>query len=459
MKYFLAIDIGASSGRHILGWIENNVIKLEEIHRFKNQIEKINNHLCWNIDYLYEEIIKGLKKCKEINKIPQSIAIDTWAVDYALLDENKNRIGEVVAYRDSRTENTTINISYEELYKRTGIQKQKFNTIYQLKATAKKDIEKASYLLMVPDYLNYLLTGEIANEYTNATTTNLVSPITKDWDYDLIEEVRLPKKLFKSLKKPGTYLGNFKREIVEEVGFNCKVIMAASHDTASAVMAVPSLTDQPLYISSGTWSLIGTELEEADCSINSYKANITNEGGYNYRFRYLKNIMGLWMVQEAVREYEYKYDFATFCNMASNADINSYVDVFDDCFLAPESMINEVKNYCHKTKQQVPETPSEVALVIYQSLAKGYDKAIKELELLTNHNYDVLHIVGGGSKAEYLNVLTAKHTGKTILAGPDEATALGNLLCQMISEGIISDLKEARKMIIESFNIRKYEEK
>ena len=467
-KYYLAVDIGASSGRHILGHLEKGKMVLEEIHRFPNgNIEK-DGELIWDIDALFQEIIKGMKKCKEAGKIPVSVGIDTWAVDIVLLDENDKRIGNAVGYRDSGTKGMDKkvyeSISEDDLYARTGIQKQIFNTIYQLMAWKESKpalFEKARTMLMVPDYLHFLLSGEKATEYTNVTTTQLVSPITKDWDFDLIDTLKFTPSLFQKIVLPGTCLGNLTEEIQREVGFNCKVVVPATHDTGSAVMAVPvekgEEDENILYISSGTWSLMGTELLEANCSPESKEYNLTNEGGYDYRFRYLKNIMGLWMIQSVKKEIGKDYSFGEICEMASKADIASIVDANDDRFLAPKNMTEEVKRACEESGQQVPEDLAEVAAVIYNSLAKCYGKTIEEIEVLTGKTFDGIHIVGGGSNAEYLNQLTAKATNRTVYAGPTEATAIGNVSAQMIADGTLEDLSDARNCIYESFDIKMYQ--
>ena len=463
--YYLAIDIGASSGRHILGHLDNGKMILEEIHRFPNGNVEKDGELIWDIDGLFQEILIGMKKCKEAGKIPVSVGIDTWAVDIVLLDENDKRIGNAVAYRDKGTqgmdEKVYAYIPEDELYGRTGIQKQIFNTIYQLMAwkTNKPELyAKAKTMLMVPDYLHFLLCGVKATEYTNATTTQLVSPVTKEWDYELINSIGYSKTLFSEIVLPGTSLGNLTEEVQREVGFCCKVVVPATHDTASAVMAVPVKEEKAmLYISSGTWSLMGTELLEANCSPASKAANLTNEGGYGYRFRYLKNIMGLWMIQSVKKEIGGDYSFGEICEMASKTTISSIVDTNDDRFLAPKSMTKEVKNACEETAQPIPENLAEVAAVIYNSLARCYGETIKEIETITGKIFDSIHIVGGGSNAEYLNLLTAKATGKTVYAGPAEATAIGNLSAQMIAEGDLQDLHDARNCIYESFDIKIYE--
>ena len=466
-KYYLAVDIGASSGRHILGHLENGQMVLEEIYRFPNGNVKKDGELTWDIDGLFREILTGMKKCKEAGKIPVSIGIDTWAVDIVLLDEEDKRIGNVVGYRDSGTRYMDLKvyeqIPEEELYARTGIQKQIFNTIYQLMAWKERKPKlyaNAKTMLMVPDYLHFLLSGVKATEYTNATTTQLVSPITKDWDFELIETLNYSPTLFQKIVLPGTCLGGLTEDVQREVGFDCKVVVPATHDTGSAVMAVPVAPEEReediLYISSGTWSLMGTELTEANCSPESKACNLTNEGGYDYRFRYLKNIMGLWMIQSVKKEIGEGYSFGEICEMASKTVIPSIVDANDDRFLAPKNMTEEVKLACEESGQPVPETLAEVAAVIYNSLAKCYGQTIAELEKLTGKHFAGIHIVGGGSNAEYLNQLTALATGKTVYAGPTEATAIGNLSVQMIAAGELSNLLDARNRIYESFSIKIY---
>ena len=376
-RYFLAIDIGASSGRHILGSVENGKIVLEEVYRFWNGMDHVDGTLCWDVDRLFNEIIAGMKKCKEIGKIPVSVGIDTWGVDFVLLDKEDNIVGQTVGYRDHRTEGMDEEvykiISEDDLYARTGIQKAIYNTVYQLMAVKKKHpeyLEQAETLLHVPDYFHFLLTGEKTCEYTEATTGQLVCPTTKDWDYELIEMLGYPKQIFQKIKKPGTVLGNLTKEIQKEVGFDCEVVLPATHDTGSAVMAVPTNEDNIIYISSGTWSLMGTELKQADCSPESRLHNFTNEGGYAYRFRYLKNIMGLWMIQSARKELEPKQGFGEICEAAARADIASLVDCNDDRFLAPQSMTEEVQKACAETGQRIPEGIAETACVIYNSLAQ-----------------------------------------------------------------------------------------
>lgn len=462
-RYYLAVDIGASSGRHMLASMKDGKMHLEEVYRFPNGMDDKNGTLCWDVDRLFTEIKNGLKKCKEIGKIPVSMAIDTWGVDYVLLDKDDRILGDTVGYRDSRTEGMDEKvyevIPQDELYARTGIQKQIFNTVYQLMAVKESHpeyLEQAESILMIPDYFHFLLTGVKKNEYTNATTGQLVSPKTNDWDYELIEMLGYNPKMFRPVSMPGTVVGDFTEEVQKEVGFNCTVVLPATHDTGSAVLAVPTNDDDAVYISSGTWSLMGIERKEADCSMESMKANFTNEGGYDHRFRYLKNIMGLWMIQSVKKEFTEDLSFAQICEMASKETIPSIVDCNDDCFLAPKSMIKAVQDFCSRTGQQVPETVGEISSVIYNSLAKCYGDTVQEIEEITEKKYSTIYVVGGGSNAGYLNELTAKYTGKKVSAGPSEATAIGNVIVQMLHDGIFKDLPEARTCVRESFDIVMY---
>lgn len=462
-RYYLAVDIGASSGRHMLSHMENGKMVLEEIYRFPNGMTKKAGHKVWDVDRLFNEILTGMKKCLELGKVPYSMGIDTWAVDFVLLDGNDKMLGNAVAYRDDRTKDIDKTVyqfvSETELYTRTGIQKQSFNTIYQLMAVKKQNpqlFSKAKTMLMIPDYFHFLLTGKKVQEYTNATTTQLVNASTKDWDYKIIEKLEYPQELFLAIKNPGYELGNLTDSIQKKVGFNCKVILPPTHDTASAVMAIPTLEDEALYISSGTWSLMGTELKAADCTVDSMKCNLTNEGGYDHRFRYLKNIMGLWMIQSVKKEIASDMSFAEICEMAAKNDILSVVDANDDRFLAPENMTAEVRKACCESGQQIPQSVAEVAAVIYNSLARCYARTACEIEKLTGKKYSHIHVVGGGSNAAYLNELTANETRMTVYAGPAEATAIGNIASQMIASAELHDLKAARQCIFNSFEIKEY---
>ncbi len=452
MKYYLGIDIGASSGRHILGYIENGKLKLREIHRFENYITNQNGTLVWDIKHLVSEVKKGIAKCKEIDKIPSTVAIDTWGVDYILLDENEQEIMPAVSYRDSRT-NAIISkvediISAEELYLKTGIQKQNFNTIYQLytdKLSGKLD--NAKHFLMIPAYLSYKLTGVIKNEYTNATTTGMVNAESKLWDNDIIEKLGLPKHLFTELDTPCSVIGNFTKEMQEYAGFDSTVIFAPSHDTASAVAACP-IDDNSVYISSGTWSLIGVETLNPIVNIDAQKANFANEGGIDYRFRFLKNYMGMWLFQNVKKNLNNEFSYDDMMHLAMQSEQFEMLDTNAPCFLAPENMINTIRSYLKDSS-----LPIDVVInSIYHSLAKSYKDAVCEIEKLAGKKIDNIFIVGGGSKDTYLNELTAQYTGKRVVTGLSEATATGNLLSQIMYDKKIS-LASAREIVKNSFNI------
>ena len=457
-KYYLSIDIGASSGRHILSHIENGKLVLEEIFRFENGMEEKDGHLTWNYKKLFENIVEGMKKCKETGKIPVSVGIDTWGVDYALIDKDDNVIGDVYAYRDSRTEEPIKKVHsivpFEKLYERTGSQFQIYNTVYQLyadKLTGKLD--KAEMFLMMPDFFNFLLTGVKKNEFTNASTTGIMSAKTRDLDFETVKDLALPLKLFKPLSDPATLVGPVKPEIEKQIGYKVNVVLPATHDTASAVMAVPE-NGTPLYISSGTWSLLGIESPVAISDKKALEANFTNEGGYKRSTRFLKNIMGLWMIQCVRKEHEKKYSWADYVVLSKAVkDFDSIVDVNDPSFLAPDSMIEAIKDYCRKTNQKVPETPGEIALCVYDSLAVCYAKAIKNIEEITGYKFDTINIVGGGCQNGYLNELTAKRTGRKVIAGPVEATAIGNALAQLLYDGAVKDIVEAKNLVKKSFDV------
>ena len=475
--YHLAIDIGASSGRHILGHVEGGKMILEEVYRFDNIQVSREGHDCWDIDELITHVIAGIAECKKVGKIPATMGIDTWGVDYVLLDKDGNRICDAVAYRDSRTkgmkEELEKTLPFEKLYEKTGIQYQPYNTIYQLMAHKMEHPEHfdvAERFLMIPEYLNYMLTGAMENEYTNASTTALLNAEAKTWDKEILDVIGIPHKIFGELKLPTTAIGGFSQEIQDKVGFDCQVILPATHDTGSAFMAVPAKNDTSVYISSGTWSLLGVENSMPITNKVSMDANFSNEGGFDYRFRYLKNIMGLWMIQSIrrelngqayvknksqVKESDKKYSFAELEALAREcADFASVIDVDKEAFLAPDSMIEAVKDECRASGQAVPEKVGEIMQCVYVSLAKKYAKSIKELEEITGKTYTCIHVVGGGSRDGYLSELTKKETGLPVFTGPIEGTALGNLMAQFIKTDEFSSLLEAREHIYESFDIK-----
>lgn len=451
--YHLAIDIGASSGRHILGRMENGKMVLEEIYRFPNGASRRDGKLVWDVDNLFFHIKEGLKKAGETGRIPSTVGIDTWAVDYALLDKNDDRIGDVYSYRDSRTENSVGRvhdiIPFEKLYSRTGIQFQPFNTVYQLyDDSLSGKIREAESMLMLPDYFNFLLTGVKRQEYTNATSTGLVNAVTHEWDKEIISALNLPCGLFSGLSQPGCEVGRFTKEIEEEIGYCATVVLPATHDTASAVIAAPIEAGSP-YISSGTWSLLGVEEKFAHTDAESRKINFSNEGAPGFMFRYQKNIMGLWMIQSVRHELGDKYSFAELVSLARENANDYIVDCNDGAFMSPENMTEEIERAAGKKL-----TVGELAYCIFNSLAVCYKKSVEELEKMTGKKYTSLNIIGGGSNNGLLNELTRRETGLKIVAGPSEATAIGNMLMQMIFSGEIKDVNHGREIVKKSFEIK-----
>ena len=457
--YYLAVDIGASSGRHILGWMENGKIQLEEVYRFANGMTEKNGHLCWDHKSLADSVIAGMKRCSEIGKIPSYMGIDTWGVDYVLLDKNGEVLGDAMGYRDSRNElavdDVEAIVSWDELYARTGIQKMAYNTVYQLMADKKERpelLEAADKLLMIPDYLGYVLTGVAHQEYTNATTGALVSLETGEWDMELIEKLGYPKKLFGKLSMPCDVLGNLKEDIKKEVGYDLTVIHPASHDTGSAVLAMPTNSENAIYLSSGTWSLMGIERTVPYATAESREKNFTHEGGVNKRFRYLTNIMGLWIIQSIKKELGGKYSFNDLCEMATAIGDTPYrINVNDNRFLAPKSMIGAINEACGA--QDMPL--DHLVCCVYHSLADYYAKAIADLKKLSDKPLDALHIIGGGSKDTYLSELTAQRLDIPVYSGPTEATAIGNILAQMLATEVFASVSEARQSVFDSFDIKK----
>ena len=460
---FLAIDIGASSGRHILGWLDDGILHTEEVHRFPNGMVQTGAQQCWDIDALFGEISTGLKKCKELGRIPSSVGIDTWGVDFVLLDSEEKLIGSAVAYRDSRTDGMDQEvskfISEPELYSRAGIQKMFFNTIYQLmavKVNTPQYLENTSHFLFMPDFLHYKLCGVMRNEYTIASTSALMNAQSKNWDDEIITRCGFPRDIFCEIVPAGSVLGGLTDAVRQVVGFDCKVIMPPSHDTASAFLAVPAKSERSVYISSGTWSLMGVELSEPITSAVSHDANFTNEGGYDYRYRYLKNIAGLWLLQSVHKEIGGGVSFQDMVTMARKSDYDGTFDVNEERFTAPESMVSAIRDACRECRQAEPESLADLARCIFRSLAQSYAQTMRDLQDLTGVDFDCVNIIGGGSQNEYLNELTAAACGIPVYAGPAEGTALGNIASQMIALGALPDLDAARDVIRNSFEIKEY---
>lgn len=419
-NYYLAIDIGASSGRHIVGWREDGGIRTEEVYRFPNGVREADGHLTWDLDALLDHVREGIDRALEEFGALDSFSIDTWGCDYALL-RGEEEVRPCYAYRDGRTETVIPNlhekVPFEELYARTGCQFQPFNTVYQLCADRLAGrLEGATDFLMVPEYLLWRLTGIKAKEYTNATTTGLVNAETGEFDLELVEKLGLPIRLFPRLQRPGTPVGEYR---------DVRAVLCATHDTASAVEGIPMDGEQP-YISSGTWSLLGVKTPRPLTDAASMAANYSNEGGVGYN-RYQKNIMGMWMVNRLRDELCPDKTFPEIVAEAEESTFAETVDANAPCFLAPDSM----RAAFDGALGVKPEDVGDYFCCAYRSLALSYRDAIRELEANTGRTYEKLYIVGGGAKNQFLNRLTEEATGKTVIALPIEATALGNLKLQM----------------------------
>ncbi len=431
MKYYLAVDLGASSGRHIVGYEKDGEIVLDEVYRFSNGMKEQGGHLVWDTDEIFSHVKNGIKCALKKYKTIESMSIDTWGVDYMLLNGD-TPIKPCYAYRDDRTikssEEVHKIVPFEELYARTGIQYQAFNTVYQLYDDKMNGrLENATDFLMIPEYLEYLLTGVKVKEYTDASTGALLNLKTREFDLGLTEKLGLPSKLFKKLSAPGTVVGEFKPEIAKELGGNIKVVACASHDTASAYEAV----DCPLgsvVLSSGTWSLIGVKIPEADSSAKSMQSNFSNEGGNGY-YRYLKNIMGMWLVNNAKKEQGLSFD-EIFAKVAKS-NYTEIFDVNDQSLVAPENMSKAITELLKNSGKPEPKNAGDLFNSIFHSLAFSYGEAVKNIEANLGMTVDAIYVIGGGAKNNYLNALTEKYTNKKVVAMPIEATALGNIKIQM----------------------------
>lgn len=457
----VAVDIGASSGSVNIGILRQNQFHLEEIHRFPNGFKELDGTLCWDMDHLLQEILIGLEKVKKKGYDHCTLGIDTWGVDYALIDQKGNRIKEIVSYRDHRTDRTmdtfTKLMSREKIYDLTGIQFLPFNTIYQLFEEEKEVLKKTDKILLVPDYLNYCLTGKMALEATNVSTTQLFEAHSRTLSEELLAQLHLSEDQFPPLVEPGDRLGDLRRDFFPEKDLpEAEVIHVASHDTASAVVGTPG-DDQETwaFLSSGTWSLLGMELEEPIIHEQSRVANYTNEWGAFQTYRFLKNIMGLWVIQEVRRLLPQEYSYGELVEMAKEVEpFQQYIDLNDERFLNPTHMIDEIQAYCQETAQTVPKTPGEIAQAVYSNLAIIYALELENLERLTKKTIDALYIVGGGTQNELLNQLTANVSQKKVIVGPSEATAIGNLLMQMMTTGKVKDLQEGRELLRTSFGFQ-----
>lgn len=463
MKSVLAIDIGATSGRAVLARIEGGQLIMEEINRFANTPIKERGHLCWNVDFLFSKILESIQKAVDQSEL-LSIGIDTWGVDFVLMNSEGERLSLPVHYRDGRTneilESVSQMASLSDLYYKTGNQLMEINTLFQLLAARKEapdDYYKVDKLLMMPDYFHFLLTGKKAIERSIASTTQMINPITSDWNHEILALFDISASLLPSIVKEGTILGKVKPEF----GFgDVKVVNVCEHDTASAVVAIPCQGQDCLFISSGTWSLIGTEISAPIISQKSLEYNFTNETGHDGTTTFLKNCTGLWIVEELRREYKLRrqcYSFEDIMAMVIACDSEvAIVDTESPEFAEPDRMIEKIRRYAERTNQAIPITAGEVFKSAYLSLAHKYKEVIKQLEELTANTYQTLNLIGGGSKSEYFSQLVADVTGKTVMTGLTEATAIGNSIIQMIAMGEIETLTSAKEMIRQSITTTYY---
>lgn len=468
----LAIDLGASSGRGIIGEFDGKKLALRENHRFSNDPVKVNGSFTWDILRIFYELKNALRNCaNSSDRDIKTIGIDTWGVDFGLLGKDGKLLENPYNYRDSRTDNINIEaykrISKEDLYNITGLQYLQFNTIFQLLSLAVQRphiLENAETLLMTPDLLNYFLTGIKKTEYTIASTTSLLNAKTRNWEKSLFAPMGIPEKLFTEIVQPGNILGGLLPEVLEDVGdIKAQVVNVAAHDTGSAIAAVPAKGEHFVYISSGTWSLMGMESREPIINAKSALYDFTNEGGVNKTIRVLRNVMGLWLVQESRRQWEREGEKTSFDELAEAAlkaePCRILINVDLPEFLSPGNIPERIREFCSKTGQPVPQSKGEVIRCIFDSLALTYKKTLKQINELQGVNAPYIHVVGGGTKESLLCQLTADACGVPVFAGPVEATAIGNLSVQMMALGEISSLSEAREIIADSFETAKYEPK
>ena len=462
MKKVLIFDFGGSSGRALLCSYENKSFVSTEIHRFTNTPITVDGTLCWNIDMIFREVDKALDKAADYGY--DAVSVDTWGVDFALLDKSGQFVQKPVCYRDGRTdgvpERLFETIPEKELYMASGIKQMSINTMYQLLAVQEKNpklFNKAHHLLMMPDLINYRLTGVFANEYTEATTSGLIDPETKGWNFELIERLGFPKRLFGKLVMPGETIGHLKAEYTDK---EIPVYAAASHDTASAVLAVPSTEKRFAFISCGTWALFGTELDKPIINDGAFISELTNEGGYGGTVTFLKNITGTWFLQECRRYFNSNGEIFTYNDMEAFArSAPAYVariNPNDPDFMKSGDMPAKVVAYCERTGQTKPKTIAQTLRVIYESLAAEFAATLDALESVTGHTYPDLYIFGGGSKDSFLCQLTANATGRTVIAGPTEATAIGNAMCSLIAMGEIKDVAEARAVVRRGAEVKEF---
>ena len=464
----LAFDFGASSGRAILGTFDGEKITLSEVHRFSNDPVDVRGTTYWDVLRLFHEIKQGIVKAKLAGGF-DCIGIDTWGVDFGLLDEFGCLLENPVHYRDTRTkglvEESFLSVPKDEFYKRTGIQFMELNTVFQLYSLRKYRphiLDRAQRLLFMPDLFAYMLTGEQHTEYSIATTSQLVDIETKDWAYDIMDKLGIPSRLFTPIVPSGTVSGMLSRDVCEECGVQpVPVIAVCGHDTQSAISAVPSTEKDFAFLSSGTWSLFGTELDAPIVNEKSLEINVTNEGGYGYATGFLKNITGLWLIQESRRQWAREgtqYSYADLEQLALQAEpLRCFIDPDAPEFGVRGNLPQRVQDYCAQTGQYVPQTVGEIMRCIYESLAMKYRQTLEKISDCTGKTYTVLHVIGGGTKDTLLCQMTANACDLPVKAGPIEATVLGNIAVQLIARGAIRDIGEARRILAHSEALRTYE--
>ena len=461
---FLAIDLGASSGRAILGNIENNRLELKEINRFANPIVEINGRLYWNLMHLYSEIIKSLQHVKSEGIELISLGIDTWGVDFVCFGNDGEPLRMPYSYRDTHTfgapERFFKKMPKEEVYNKTGIQIMNFNTLFQLATQLEENTSTypvIDKILFMPDALSYLLTGKMVTEYTIASTSQMINPYLRNFDDSLLEAVNLKQENFAPIVFSGAEIGKLSNSVKELTGLgDISVIAVAGHDTGSAVLAAPAENENFAYLSSGTWSLMGIESAEPVINEETYALNFTNEGGADGSVRLLKNICGMWLIEQCKKEWEKDrpVSYNDIVKAAQEATpFQSFINPDSPCFASPLSMTHSIKEYCRQTGQYVPESMGEIARCIYESLAFRYKQVLTNLQKLADFPIETLHIIGGGAQNKMLNGFTANAIGKTVYAGPSEATAIGNLLMQAKAAGLVSDKKEMRQIIRNSVEL------
>ncbi|KRL87856.1 rhamnulokinase [Lacticaseibacillus pantheris DSM 15945 = JCM 12539 = NBRC 106106] len=462
MKAYVAVDIGASSGRLMLAKRVDDQLELKEVHRFKNGFKEVDGHDYWQIDHIIDEIFAGLEKVKRLGFNQVDLGIDTWAVDYVLVGNDGQKLHDPISYRDKRTEGAinalTTKLSKQYIYEKTGIQFQAFNTLYQLYTEDKENLARTDKILMIPDYIGYVLTGNAVTEETNASTTQMLNLRQGLFDKDLAKSVNVNENQFPHLVDAGTVLGSVSHKWHVKYDLpETEVITVATHDTASAVVGAPGKGDNWAFLSSGTWSLLGAELNVPENGLDAFAENYTNEWGAYGTYRFLKNIMGLWILQCVRHELNDQYSFNELASQAEQVEpFKTFIDVNDDRFTNPKSMIGAIQDYARETNQFVPTSPGELTRAIYDNLSLFYANEIRKLSGILNKPINTLNIVGGGSNVELMNQLTSTLAGVEVVAGPSEATAIGNIIVQMITSGELENVVAGRKLIESSFGLKHY---